>query len=105
MKRFFIAIILVFLVLMSSCGKPNKSDQEIIAEYVQERFFELSQISIDGSDISLDDAEAILYCFVHGDEDISPSEAREAMSVLKARLEDIRDLIADIDDIDIEDPW
>ena len=27
------------------------------------------------------------------------------MSVLKARLEDIRELIADIDDIDIEDPW
>jgi hypothetical protein len=96
-----VSILAIFFI--SSCHSKAKTDQEIIAEYIQDRFFEIEQLR-DGKSLSLDDAEAYLYCwaFDGGFDDISYSELKEAISIVLACNDEVRDLIYSIDDIDFD---
>ena len=73
MKRFFVFVAILAVFCISSCHSKEKTDQEIIAEYVQERFFWIDQLR-EGRSLSLDEAEATLYCwaFDGGFDYISP---------------------------------
>jgi outer membrane murein-binding lipoprotein Lpp len=104
MKRFFICVAVLAVFCISSCYSKAKTDQEIIAEYVQDRFFEIDQLR-GGKSSSLSDAEATLYCwaFDGGFDDISYSELKEAISIVLACNDEVRDLISSIDDIDLDD--
>lgn len=96
--------LLVFSVIttMSSCNKPT--EQEKLAEIVQNRFNDIDQHSFDGRTMSLDEAESILYCWADENSgmDISDEELREAIWVVLESTDLIRDLISEIDEIDVE---
>ena len=104
MKRFFICVAILAVFCISSCHSKEKTDQEIIAEYVQERFFWIDQLR-EGRSLSLNEAEATLYCwaFDGGFDDVSHDELKEAISIVLDCNDEVRDLISSIDDIDLED--
>lgn len=104
MKRLFICVAILAVFCLSSCRSKVKTDQDIIAEYIQDRFFEIDQLR-DGRSLSLDEAEATLYCwaFDGGFDDISNDELKEAISIVLACNDEVRDLISSIDDIDCDD--
>ena len=105
MKRFFICAVIITVFCISSCHSKAKTDQEVIVEYIQDRFVEIDQFRLDDRSLSLDEAEAYLYCwaFDGGFDDISPDELKEAISVVLACNDEVRDLISSIDDIDLDD--
>ena len=104
MKRFFVFVAILAVFCISSCHSKGKTDQEIIAEYVQERFFWIDQLR-EGRSLSLDEAEATLYCwaFDGGFDDISPDELKEAISIVLDCNDEVRELISSIDDINCDD--
>ena len=101
--KFLVLLMLIVAViaLLSSCYADKKTDQEKLAEIIQERFTDIDQFSFDGRALSLDEAEAYLYCWVSGEE-ISDEELREAIWVVLESTDLIRDLIFEIDEIEIE---
>lgn len=105
MKRFFICAVMLTVFCISSCHSTVKTDQEIIAEYIQYRFVEIDQFRLNDRSLSLDEAEAYLYCwaFDGGFEDMSPDELKEAISIVLACNDEVRDLIFSIDDIVCDD--
>ncbi len=105
MKRFFIFVAILAVFSISSCHSKTKTDQEIIADYIQDRFFDIDQLRLEDRSLSLDEAEAYLYCwaFDGGFDDISHDELKEAISIVLACNDEVRDLISSIDDIDLDD--
>ena len=104
MKRFFVFVAILAVFCISSCHSKEKTDQEIIAEYVQDRFFWIDQLR-EGRSLSLDEAEATLYCwaFDGGFDYISPDELKEAISIVLDCNDEVRELISSIDDINCDD--
>ena len=105
MKKFFICIVILVTFFISSCHHKAKTDQDIIAEYVQEHFIDIDQFCHDGRSLSLDDAESYLYCwaFDGGFDYVSYDELKEAISIVLACNDEVRDLVFSIDDIDLDD--
>jgi len=83
----------------------KKTNQDIIAEYVQNRFVEIDQHRTGGRKLSLDEAEAYLYCwaFDGGFKSVSQEELKEAIAVVLECNEEIQALVYEIDDIDLDD--
>jgi hypothetical protein len=103
-KKIIVIIYAVFLLAMfSSCGNKEETDQEKIAYIVQERYSDIYNFNFDRS-MSLEDAECYLYCWADENSgvEISEEELREAIWVVLESNEDIRELIYDIDEIDID---
>jgi hypothetical protein len=90
--------------MVSSCSKPKESEQEKLAEIIQERFSDIDQFAFDDRTLSLDDAEAILYCWADKNSgmEISDDELREAIWAVLESTDLIRELISEIDEIDLE---
>lgn len=105
MKRFLLCIVILATFFISSCHCKAKTDQDIIAEYVQEHFIDIDQFRLEGRSLSLDEAEAYLYCwaFDGGFDYVSHDELKEAISIVLACNTEVRDLIYSIDDIDLDD--
>lgn len=93
----------VLAILLSSCRIDTKTDQDKLAEIVQDRFCEIDQHR-DGRTLSLDEAESVLYCWADKNSgmEISDEELREAIWVVLESTDLIRELISEIDEIEIE---
>lgn len=118
MKKSFILLLYVVIILFSSCCLDVKTtkeepvecvgerlvDQKKLAEIVQDRFIDIDQFSFDGRTLSLSEAEACLYCWADNNSglEISDDELREAIWVVLESTDLIRELIAEIDEIDID---
>lgn len=100
----FLLTISIFLasLSLSSCSTERKTTQQKIAEIVQEQFNYIDQLGFEGSSLSLDEAQAILYCWAENEEDISEKELKEAIYAVLESTDLIRDLIYDIDEIDLD---
>ena len=94
----------VLAMLLSSCRIDTKTDQEKLAEIVQDRFNDIDQFALKGRSLSLDDAEAYLYCWADKNSgmEISDEELIEAIWVVLESTDLIRELISEIDEIDVE---
>lgn len=98
-----LVVVIVLAVMLSSCSVNTKTDQEKLAEIVKDRFDEIDQHR-DGRTLSLDEAESYLYCWAdeNSGEEISDDELREAIWVVLESTDLIRELISEIDEIDLE---
>ena len=105
-KLFIIILVIVFLsTTFSACSTNNtKTDQEKISRIVQDQFNDIDQMR-NGRSLSLDEAEACLYCWADTSSgmEISEEELREAIWVVLESNDQIRDLINSIDEIDLDD--
>ena len=102
---FFLSIIIIFTSLtLSSCRTERKTSQEKLAEIIQDRFTDIDQFALAGRTLSLDEAEAYLYCWADENSgmDISEDDLREAIWVVLESTDLIRELISEIDEIDLE---
>ena len=96
-------VVVVLATMLSSCRVDKKTDQEKLAEIVQDRFSEIDQHR-DGRTLSLDEAESVLYCWADKNSgmEISDEELRKAIWVVLESTDLIRELISEIDEIEIE---
>lgn len=106
LKKILLMLLLVAAIIstslsLSSCSIERKTAQEKLAEIVQYRFIDIDQFAFDDRSMSLDDAEAILYCWAEGEE-VSDKKLREAIYAVLESTELIRDLIRNIENIEIE---
>ena len=93
-----------FILFLVSC-ESEKSEQQIIAEYVQHQFTDIDQFRLNGRSLSLEEAESVLYCWAYdgGFNTVSQEELEEAIAIVLDCKEDIYDLIFSIDDIDCDE--
>lgn len=96
-----LSAVIILSLFLTSCSAGRKSDQEKLAEIVQDRFIDIDQFAFDDRALSLDEAEAYLYCWAEG-EDVSDEELREAIYAVLESTDLIRELISEIDEIDVE---
>ena len=117
-KKSFILLLSVVTILLSSCCLDVKTtkeepvegagerfvDQEELAEIVQDRFIDIDQFPSDGRKLSLTEAEAYLYCWADENSgiEVSDDELREAIFVVLESTDLIRELVAEIDEIDVD---
>ena len=101
MKRTIIFLFIIVLSVAAVGCNEKPSDQEIIAEYVADRFNEIDQHR-HGKPLSLDEAETVLYCWAEG-EDVTNARLQEAIYVVLECTDEIRDLIYNIDEIDTDE--
>ena len=123
-KLAFFATILSVLILLTACVQNNSQDshtdeywagydkgyeagiayaQEYLAEFIRDRFYDIDQFSFGERSLSLDEAEAYLYCWADENSgmDISDEELREAIWDVLKNIDLIRKLISEIDEIEI----
>jgi hypothetical protein len=84
--------------------QDNLVNQKDLAKIVQDRFFEIDQYSFGGRSLSLDEAEAYLFCWADENSgmEVSEDELREAIWAVLESTDLIRELIAEIDEIDVD---
>lgn len=100
-----VVVALIFALVYFSffyTPKSTNTTQEKIASIVQDQFIDIDQFAFDGRSLSLDDAEAILYCWAEG-EDVSDKDLKEAIRAVLESTDEIRYLIDHIDEIDLND--
>lgn len=114
-KKSFILLLCVVIILFSSCCLDVKTtkeepvegagvDQDKLAEIVQDRFIDIDQFPSDGRKLSLTEAEAYLYCWADENSgiEVSDDELREAIWVVLESTDLIRELVSEIDEIDVD---
>lgn len=107
MKNYVIKLMLFFsigLILTSFSSCVNvESDQEKIASIVQDQYLDIDQMRNNRS-LSLDEAETVLWCYAdtNSGEEISEDDLREAIWVVLECNEEVRELIYNIGEIEID---